>query len=127
MLLACAAASCGGSTATKLRPAAEVKRNCAGSRIAAKRDGQRRRLNAELVRLRRAAATVNGSTQNGDDALNAVVDRFSLDVAKETLSARERNDYINRAAAIVSPKCYLCFQALEANRPTGPAAKLPCD
>ena len=39
----------------------------------------------------------------------------------------ERSAYINRAAAIVAPKCYLCFQALESNRPTGAAAKLPCD
>jgi len=70
---------------------------------------------------------VKGYTQNGNDVLNAALDRFALDVAKEALSARERSAYINRAAAIVSPKCYLCFQALEANRPTGAAAKLPCD
>ena len=128
MFLSLAAAGCGGgSTTTHIRPAAELKRNCSGSKLAAKRNAQRRRLNSDLARLRRAAVTVKGYTQNGNDALNAAVDRFELHVASETLSAKERNDYINRAAAIVSPKCYLCFQALEANRPTGAAAKLPCD
>jgi hypothetical protein len=124
----CVAAGCGGSSATMhLRPAGQPKRNCTGSKIAAKREAQRKRLNGDLVRLRSAAATVKGYTQNGNDVLNAALDRFALDVAKEALSARERSAYINRAAAIVSPKCYLCFQALEANRPTGAAAKLPCD
>jgi hypothetical protein len=127
VLASLAAAGCGGSATSHLRPATEVKRNCVGSKIAAKREAQRRRLNADLVRLRRAAATVKSYTQNGNDALNAAVDRFALDVAKETLSVHERSDYIDHAAAIVSPKCYLCFQALEANRPTGAAAKLPCD
>jgi len=110
-----------------LRPASEPKRNCTGSQIAAEREVQRKRLNGDLVHLRRAASTVKGYTQNGNYALNAALDRFALDVAKETLSAHERSDYINRAAAIVSPKCYLCFQALEANRPIAAGAKLPCD
>jgi hypothetical protein len=124
----CAAAGCGGSSgAMHLRPASEPKRNCNGSKIAAKREAQRKRLNGDLVRLRGAAATVKGYTQDGNHALNSALDRFALDVASETLSAHERSDYINHAAAIVSPKCYLCFQALEANRPTGAAAKLPCD
>jgi hypothetical protein len=127
VLLAFAAAGCGGSTASKVHHATQVTRNCTGSKLAAKREAQRRRLNSDLVRLRRAAATVKGYTQNGNDALNAAVDRFSLDVAKEALPVHERSDYIDHAAAIVSPKCYLCFQALEANRPTGAAAKLPCD
>jgi hypothetical protein len=127
VLVSLAAAGCGGSATTNLRPATDVKRNCTGSKIAAKREAQRRRLNSDLVRLRRAAATVKGYTQNGNAGLNAALDRFSLDVANETLSAHERSDYIDHAAAIVSPKCYLCFQALEANRPTGAAAKLPCD
>jgi hypothetical protein len=128
VLLSLAAVGCGGGSAmTNARPAAELERNCSGSKIAAKRNAQRRRLKADLVRLRHAAATVKGYTQNGNDALNAAVDRFSLDVGKETLSVHERSNYIDHAAAIVSPKCYLCFQALEANRPTGAAAKLPCD
>ena len=128
MLFLCAGAGCGGSSATThLRPASEPKRNCNGSKIVAKREAQRKRLNVDLVHLRRAAATVKGYTQNGNDALNSALDRFALDVANETLSAHERSDYIDHAAAIVSPKCYLCFQALEANRPTGAAAKLPCD
>jgi len=48
-------------------------------------------------------------------------------VGKESISVHERSDYINRAAAIVAPKCYLCFQALESNRPIAAGAKLPCD
>jgi hypothetical protein len=79
------------------------------------------------VQLRSAAKTVHRYTQNGNAALNNAVDRFALDVAQPALSAHERSTYIDHAAAIVSPKCYLCFQALEANRPTGAAAKLTCD
>jgi hypothetical protein len=128
VLLSLAAAGCGGSAMTAhVRPASGPQRHCGGSKIAAKREAQRKRLNADLVRLRAAAATVKGYTQNGNDTLNAAVDRFAVDVASETLSVHERSAYINHAAATVSPKCYLCFQALEANRPTGAAAKLPCD
>jgi hypothetical protein len=128
VVLLCAAAGCGGSNETMhLRPVSQPKRNCNGSKVVAKREAQRKRLNADLVRLRRATATVKGYTQNGNDALNAALDRFLLDVANETLSAHERSTYIDHAAAIVSPRCNNCFQALEANRPTGAAAKLPCD
>ena len=121
------ASGCGGSSSATLHPARGPKRNCSGSKIAAKRTAQRHRLNVDLVRLRRAAATVKGYTQDGNAPLNAAVDRFALDVARPTLSAHERSNYIDKGAAIVSPKCYLCFQALEANRPTGAAAKLTCD
>jgi hypothetical protein len=120
-------AGCGGSHAQRLHASAQPKRDCFGSKVAAKRKAQRRRLNADLVRLRRTTATVKGYTQNGNAALNAAVDRFSLDVASRTLSVHERSRYIDRGAAIVAPKCYLCFQALEANRPTGATAKLTCD
>ena len=105
----------------------ETPRQCSGSKVAARRQAQRRRLNADLARLRRAAATVKRHTQNGNATLDAALDRFSLDVGNETLSAHERSDYINHAAAIVAPKCFICFQTLESNRPTGAAAKLPCD
>jgi hypothetical protein len=119
--------ACGGSSQPTLRPIKETKRNCSGSKLAAKRAAQRKRLELDLRRLRAAAATVKGHTQNGNATLDAALDRFSLDVGSETLSARERSAYINHAAAIVAPKCYLCFQALEANRPTASGAKLPCD
>jgi hypothetical protein len=66
-------------------------------------------------------------SQQESGPINAALDRFMLHVAQTTLPVRERSRYIDHAAAIVSPKCYLCFQALEANRPTGAAAKLPCD
>jgi hypothetical protein len=42
-------------------------------------------LNADLRRLRAAAATVKGRTQNGNRALNAALDRFLLDVAEKAL------------------------------------------
>jgi hypothetical protein len=50
-----------------------------------------------------------------------------LDVSKETLPVTERSRFIDHAAAIVAPYCYLCFQALESSRPTGATAKLTCD
>ena len=84
-------------------------------------------MNADLSRLRRAAATVKGRTLNGNATLDAALDRFSLDVGQEFLPVHERSAFINRAAAIVAPKCELCFQALESNRPTASGAKLPCD
>ena len=87
---------------------------------------QRRKLTADLRRLRAAAATVKGFTQNGNAAINKAVDRFELDVAVESIPVQERSRFIDRAAAIVGPLCYLCFQALEANRPLAAGAKLAC-
>jgi len=122
------AAGCGdsSSSAQRSRTTADADRHCDGSKIAAKRTDQRRRLDADLVGLRHAAATVKGHTENGNAKLDAALDRFSLDVAKRSLSVHERSDYINHAAAIVAPRCYICFQTLESNRPSGPVAKLPC-
>jgi hypothetical protein len=70
---------------------------------------------------------VHGHTEQGNAAINRELDRFLLEVAKPTLPAHERSRFIDRAAAIVSPKCYLCFQALESGRPIASGAKLPCD
>src|SRR5215210_1634315 len=112
---------------TTVRGVAPEKRHCDGSKVVAKRAQQRRRLDADIVRLRRAAKTVKRHTQNGNATLDVALDRFSLDVANETLSAHERSDYINHAAAIVAPKCSICFQTLESNRPIASGAKLPCD
>jgi hypothetical protein len=121
-------AGCGGGASPHAaHPVKETKRTCSGSTDAAKRTAQRQRLNGDLRRLRAGAATVKRHTENGNAALNAALDRFALDVGNEALSAHERSDYINRAAAIVAPKCYLCFQALESNRPLAAGAKLPCD
>jgi hypothetical protein len=131
--LCAALAGCAGSSnhsagqTTTIRAVTEAKRQCQGSKVAAKRASQRRRLNADLRRMRLAAATVKGYTQNGNAALNAAVDRFEIDVAGEALPVFARSRYIDRAAAIVGPLCYLCFQALEANRPLAAGSKLPCD
>jgi hypothetical protein len=88
---------------------------------------QRRLLNRDLRQLRSAAATVHGHNEDGNAALNKALDRFQLDVAQEAISAFARSRFIDLAAAIVAPKCYLCFQALEANRPVAAGAKLPCE
>ena len=122
-------AACGTSAhrKTTVHTFADVNRQCNGSKVTARRALQRRKLNADLRRLRVTAATVKGYTQNGDAALNNAVDRFELDVAVEALPVHERSRYIDRAAALVGPRCYLCFQALEANRPIAAGAKLPCD
>jgi hypothetical protein len=118
-------AGCGGSShataTTQARP------ECVGSKVAAKRAHARAQLNADLARLRVAAATLKRHTEQGNNAINEALDPFMLHVAQATLPVTERSRFIDRAAAIVAPKCYLCFQALEANRPTGATAKLPCD
>jgi hypothetical protein len=64
--------------------------------------------------------------QDGNAATNEALDRFLLDVAGEALPVFERSRYINRAVAIVSSKCYLCFQALESERPVAAGGKLAC-
>ena len=106
---------------------AQPNRQCQGSKELAERNRQRAKLNADLRRLRAAVTTVKGHTQNGNRALNAALDRFLLDVAGRALPVKERSRFINVAAAIVAPRCSLCFQALESNRPTAAGAKLPCD
>jgi len=130
LALCAAAAGCGGSpmgsSSTQIRPVAQPKRHCQGSKLVAKREHQRKTLQADLRRLRVAAATVKGYTQNGNAAINKALDRFILDVAKESLPIHERSRFIDHAAAIVAPRCYLCFQALEANRPIAGGATLAC-
>jgi hypothetical protein len=92
----------------------------------AKQKLQRLALERDLRELRSAAATVKGYTQNGNAALSRAVDRFELDIKREALPVKQRSRFIDRAAAIVAPKCYLCFQALEANRPLAAGGKLAC-
>ena len=120
-LTACSGSSHARTTTRQARP------ECEGSQVAAKRAHARAQLNVDLARLRVAAATLHRHTEQGNDAINAALDKFMLHAAHPTLSVHERSRFIDRAAAIVAPKCYLCFQALEANRPTGATAKLPCD
>jgi hypothetical protein len=122
-----ALAACGGNATPPKHATSQPRPACVGAKSAAKRQRARRQLNADLARLRVAAGTVHGYTQQGNNAINAALDRFMLHVSQPTLSVHERSRLIDRAAAIVAPRCYLCFQALEANRPTGATAKLPCD
>jgi hypothetical protein len=120
-------AACGGGAKTETHAVSQPRPQCEGSKVAAERTRARARLNGDLRRLRAAAATVRGHTENGNATLDAALERFSLDVAKPTLPVHERSRFIDRAAAIVAPKCYLCFQSLESNRPIAAGAKLPCD
>jgi hypothetical protein len=85
-----------------------------------------RRLARDVARLRVLAAPIHKSTFNGTPALSRAVDRFLLDVADRDVPVLVRSSFINRAAAIVSPVCDQCFQALEANRPIAGGAKLAC-
>ena len=98
-----------------------------GSKVAGKQAQARAQLNADLAKLRVAAKTEHRYTQKGNGPINAAEETFLLHVSQETLPVKERSRFIDRAAAIVAPRCYLCFQALEASRPTGATAKLPCD
>jgi hypothetical protein len=126
-MLSLAGCGGGGSQHVTTAASADSRAECAGSKVAAQRQRARARLNADLVLLRKAAATVRGHTQVGNAKLDAALNRFSLDVAKPTLPVHERSRFIDHAAAIVAPKCYLCFQTLESNRPIAAGAKLPCD
>jgi hypothetical protein len=131
-----AAAGCGGSSdepnaigttypVETVEVQAPTKLNCTGE-SAAKQKAQRLALERDLQQLRIAAATVKGHTENGSAQLNAAIDQFALDIKKEALPVKKRSRFIDLAAAIVAPKCYLCFQALEANRPIAGGAKLSC-
>jgi hypothetical protein len=132
----CAAAGCGGNgdepnaigttypvETVEVQPTTPL--NCKGESLAKQRV-QRLALERDLRRLRAAAATVKGHTENGNAALNAALDQFALDIKKEALPVKKRSRFIDLAAAIVAPKCYLCFQALEANRPIAGGGKLSC-
>ena len=118
-------AGCGGTTAH--HASSQPRTECTGSKDAAKRARARAQLNADLARLRVATAREKRYTQQGSAALNNALTPFLLHVAQTTLPVHERSRFIDHAAAIVATKCYLCFQALEANRPTGATAKLTCD
>jgi hypothetical protein len=134
---ACVAATgCGGNsdapnaigttyTVETVEVQAPQKLNCTGE-SAAKQKAQRLALERDIEKLRAAAATAKGHTENGNAAMRAAIDQFALDIKKEALPVKKRSRYIDFAAAIVAPKCYLCFQALEANRPIAGGAKLSC-
>jgi hypothetical protein len=117
-------AGCGGSTH---HAASQPRPECTGAKDPAKRAHPRALLDADLARLRVAAKQEHRYSQQGSDRLNAALTPFLFHVARETLPVTERSRFIDKAAAIDSAYCYLCFQALESSRPTGAAAKLPCD
>lgn len=126
---AVALAGCGGST----RPAASAAAaptmtvdKCNGSKSAAVRARKARRVERDIARLRVLAKPIRTKTLDGTPALSRMLDRFLLDVVTRDLPVHARSRYIDRAAAIVSPVCEQCFQALEASRPTGGGANLGC-
>jgi hypothetical protein len=125
-------AGCGGggdqqaAPATTTTPPTTTVDKCNGSKSAAVRVLKARRVERDIVRLRALAKPIQTRTLNGTPALAAALDRFLLDVVTRDLPVHERSRYIDRAAAIVSPVCEQCFQALEASRPTGGGANLGC-
>jgi hypothetical protein len=136
--LAGVAAGCGGTAASskaggttyavetvEVQTAGAV-RHCDGLEKA-KQARQGRLLQRDLKELRAAAKTMKKYSEDGTPAMNRALDRFSLDIAKEALPAYARSRFIDRAAGIVGPLCFLCFQTLEDNRPVAAGAKLPCD
>jgi hypothetical protein len=136
IVAACAAAlllaGCGGSkqaarsdTTTAATPGTTVDK-CKGSRSAAVRTRKIRRLTRAVARLRVVAAPIRKKTLDGTPALSRAVDRFLLDVADRDVPVHVRSRFIDRAAAIVSPVCEQCFQALEASRPIAGGAKMSC-
>jgi hypothetical protein len=117
----------GTTQAATIRPIATTAGvRCKGSPSPAVRARARAHLRADLRRLAAATKTMRHYAQDGNAAVNAALDRFQIDVAADVLPIHERSRMIDHAAAVVSPKCYLCFQALEANRPIAGGAKLAC-
>jgi hypothetical protein len=135
-LAVCAAvlllAACGGTDRTAAPPPPTTTTptttvdKCAGAKSAAVRARKIRRLARDVARLRVLAAPIEKKTLDGTPALSAAVDRFLLDVADRDVPVHIRSRYIDRAAAIVSPVCEQCFQALEASRPIAGGAKMGC-
>jgi hypothetical protein len=134
--LAGVAAACGGgstkATAVTTYQVETVEvdtvgtaRHCDGL-SATKQAHQRRLLERDLAGLRAAAQTMKGYSQDGNRPMNAALDRFMIDIGNEALPVFQRSRFINRAVAIVSSHCYLCFQTLEYNRPVAAGAKLAC-
>jgi hypothetical protein len=124
-----ALAGCGGSArqaASTSPPPTTTVDKCNGSKSAAVVALKERRLDRDIARLRAIAKPITTRTLNGTPALSSAVDRFLLDVASRDVPVHVRSRYIDRAAAIVSPLCEQCFQALEASRPTGGGANLGC-
>ena len=97
LLICCSAlllAGCGSHAAKPCETPAQVK--------------ALKRLDADLAALKRAAARGN---------VDKETDKFLLDVLTAPIDNLVRNRMIDHAAAIVSPVCEQCFQALEAERP----------
>ena len=126
-------AGCGGSSkkavpaaGTITVPPTTTVDRCKGSKSAAVRARKVRRLTRDVARLRVLAAPIRTKTLDGTPALSRAVDRFLLDVADRDVPVHVRSRFIDRAAAIVSPVCEQCFQALEASRPIAGGAKMAC-
>jgi hypothetical protein len=122
-------AGCGGSgehAAPPLASPTTTVEKCKGSKSAAVRALKARRVERDIARLRVLAKPIRTKTLDGTPALSRALDRFLLDVVTRDLPVHQRSRYIDRAAAIVSPVCEQCFQALEASRPTGGGANLGC-
>jgi hypothetical protein len=106
LLLCCSAlilAGCGSHAAKPCESPAQVK--------------ALKRLDADLTALRQAAKQPTRNTLKGSKAVSQLTDRFLIDVLTAPIDPLVVNRMIDHAAAIVSPVCQQCFQALEAERP----------
>jgi hypothetical protein len=110
---------------TTAAPATTVEK-CKGSKDPAVVRRKTSKLNREIARIRMLTAPITKKTLNGTPALSAAVDRFLVDARDRDLPVHTRSRLIDHVAALVAPVCEQCFQALEANRPTGGGAKLGC-
>jgi hypothetical protein len=125
-------AGCGGSGQTRTAagtttsPATTTIEKCKGSKDPAVVRRKVRRLNRLLARMRVLAAKIPRRTPNGTPALSATVDRFLVLNRDRDIPVHTRSRLVDHAVAIVTPVCEQCFQALEANRPSGGGANLGC-
>jgi hypothetical protein len=132
LVVAFALAGCGGSHAgppaagtTTVPPTTTVDK-CSGANDPAVVRRKVSRLNRLLARMGVLAARIPRKTLDGTPALSAAVDRFLVLNRDRDIPAHTRSRLVDHAAAIVAPVCEQCFQALEANRPTGGGANLGC-
>jgi hypothetical protein len=117
LLLAAALAGCGGSGSppapTTTAQPAKLTQTCARRATAQ----ALAKLRADVVALRRAAATPSKNTLDGGPAVSNATDRFLADLNSAPIDNLTKNRMIDHAAAAVVGSCEQCFQALEAGRP----------
>ena len=131
LVVALVLAGCGGGESNPPAVAPPTHRTtttdkCKGSKDPAVVRTKVSRLNRLLARMRVLAAKIPRKTLDGTPALSAAIDRFLVLNRDRDIPVHTRSRLVDHAAAIVASVCEQCFQALEANRPTGGGANLGC-